>query len=198
MFKGHPHRIYGCDIDSRHVEWVQNHLDFVESKLTSVNPPIDYPDNAFDAIISISIFTHLNELSQDAFLAELARITDPSGYLFLTVHGERALDRALTEPDIRNMLDIQEDRFQRAINVFHQGKLGFILQEGHLTTTTPKEDTDIHSLSEKIVKEAFEYGITFMPESYVRNHWSQWFEVEDYLSGALHDFQDIVVLRPRR
>jgi hypothetical protein len=44
----------------------------------------------------------------------------------------------------------------------------------------------------------FEYGISFIPEQCVRNTWSQWFDVIDYRAGAQHDFQDIVVLRPKK
>ena len=197
MFKGHPARVCGCDIDHRHVNWVRDNLKFVEAKLSSVNPPIPYADNEFEAVISISIFTHLTEYSQDLFLAELARVTQPGGYLFLTVHGERALHRALTEPAIRNMLSMDEDRFQRALQAFKQGKHGFVLQEGHLTTSGSDKRSLTNLFTKKVVEEPFEYGITFVPEHYVQSHWSKWFKVEAYHSGALHDFQDIVVLRPR-
>ena len=50
----------------------------------------------------------------------------------------------------------------------------------------------------KAVDEPFEYGISFTPESYIRTHWSRWFDVLDYRVGGIHDFQDIVVLQPRK
>ena len=75
MFKGHPYRIAGCDIDQRHIQWIQQSLDYMDARVTSVRPPLPYVDNEFDAVISISIFTHLNENSQDEFLLELRRIT---------------------------------------------------------------------------------------------------------------------------
>ncbi len=100
LFKGHPHKIAGCDIDKRHVEWINKYLDYMTATLTSVTPPLPYADNEFDGIISISIFTHLNEKSQDRFLSELFRIIGPGGYLFLTVHGAQALSRAINEQKI--------------------------------------------------------------------------------------------------
>lgn len=194
-FKGHPSRICGCDIDHRHVDWVGQSLDFVDARLSSVRPPIPYQDDEFEAVISISIFTHLNERSQDEFLAELARVTAPDGYLFLTVHGERALHRARAEPTIRSMIDVPDKAFATAQADFAAGRHAFILQQGHLTTTGQTRAD--HNGEEKLVDDGFEYGITFVPENYVRDHWSRWFEVVDYRTGALHDFQDLVVLRPR-
>ena len=195
FFKGHSGRVCGCDIDHRHVDWIGQSLNFVDAKLSSVHPPIPYRDDEFEAVISISIFTHLNERSQDEFLAELTRVTAPDGYLFLTVHGERALQRARSEPTIRSMIDVPDDAFAKAQADFAAGQHGFILQHGHLTTTeqTPADRNG----KEKLVDDGFEYGITFVPEKYVRDHWSRWFDIVDYRTGALHDFQDLVVLRPR-
>jgi len=192
MFKGHPGTIAGCDIDHRHIEWVDTTLDFVEAKLSGVKPPIPYKNAEFEALISISIFTHLNERSQDQFLAELARVTAPDGLLFLTVHGERALQRAIDEPVIRAMIDVPDAPFEKARSEFAAGRHAFILQNGHLTTTLPTARGQ-----KKMVTEEFEYGITFIPEAYLRTHWSRWFEIVNYRSGALHDFQDLAILRPR-
>ena len=34
LFKGHPHKISGCDIDPRHVNWIGQSLDFMDVKLS--------------------------------------------------------------------------------------------------------------------------------------------------------------------
>jgi len=193
MFKGHPGHIAGCDIDHRHVEWCSAALGYMETKLSSVRPPIPFSDREFEAVISISIFTHLNEISQDQFLQELARVCRPDGLLFLTIHGSRALERALAEPQIKAMLDMSDDLFQAARKKFADGQHAFILQQGHLTTTNKATLKGV--LTKKVISDPFEYGITFIPESYLRAHWGQWFDIIDYRVGALHDFQDVVVLR---
>jgi hypothetical protein len=46
-----------------------------------------------------------------------------------------------------------------------------------------------------LASEAYEYGITFVSPSYIEQHWSHYFEIERVIRGAIHDFQDIVVLR---
>jgi len=200
MFKGHPRGILGCDIDQRHVQWMQANLDFVKASLSRVRPPLPYADAQFDGIIGISVFTHLNEASQDEFLEELRRVSKPDAVLFLTVHGQRALERSLSEQKIRDMIAVPEQPFCRAQRDFAAGRHAFILQHGHLTQTGTRP---IHRwrrllLGRRVlVPESFEYGITFLPEDYLRRHWSRWFEIADYRHGAITDFQDIVVLRPR-
>jgi SAM-dependent methyltransferase len=194
MFKGYKGHLAGCDIDRRHVEWCASAMDYFEAKLSSVVPPIPFADNEFELVISISIFSHLNERNQDQFLAELARVCRPDGVLLLSLHGARALERAVTEPGIRAMIEVREDLFQAAREKFAAGEHAFILQQGHLTTL----GDDGAVATGKAVSEPFEYGITFIPEAYLRSHWSKWFEVLDYRVGALHDFQDVAVLRPRK
>src|SRR5579872_5489065 len=81
MLKGHPHEVFGCDIDSRYVEWVRQNLPFVQGERSGVKPPLPYPENQFDCIISISVFSHLNEKSQNQFLRELFRISMPGAVL---------------------------------------------------------------------------------------------------------------------
>jgi SAM-dependent methyltransferase len=198
MFKGHPHRVCGCDIDLRHVDWVRNNLDHIEVVSTSVHPPLPYADNEFEAIISISVFTHLNETSQIEFLRELHRISQRGGYLFLTVHGQRALERAVNEKPIREMIDVEELPFQKACKAFSRNEHAFILQHGHLTTSTKKIFSLRRLFRSTVINEPFEYGITFIPEAYIRKHWGRWFEIVDYRHGAIHSFQDIVVLMPKK
>lgn len=64
MFKGHPGYIVGCNINRPHIEWCTSALTHMDTKLSSVRPPIPFRDNEFEAVISISIFTYLNESSQ--------------------------------------------------------------------------------------------------------------------------------------
>lgn len=176
LFKGHPGAVHGCDIDVRHVKWVRDNLAFMKAVPTQPNAPLPYADGTFDLIIAVSVFTHLNETSQDLMLAELRRVARPGGTLLLTTHGERALQRARTEERIYRMIDVDARRFGEAIGLFEANRHGFIPQAGHLTS------------------DAFEYGITFLPDAYVRRHWGRFFEVKKIASGAIHDFQDVVVL----
>jgi len=180
MFKGHPGKITGCDVDARHVEWVNESLSYMSAVNTKPNAPLPFPDASFDAVISISVFTHLNESSQRLYLEELSRVSASGSYLLLTNHGERAMERALSEERIFTMLAIPAEGLQEAAQGMREGRHNFIIQPtGHLTT------------------DDYQYGITFIPASYIRRVWAEYFDVVEIVSGAIHDFQDIVVCRKR-
>ncbi len=199
MFKGHPYKISGCDVDIRHVRWINENLDFMDAVLTGPKPPLPFSTGEFDAIISISVFTHLNERSQDEFLQELNRISAEKGYLFVTVHGTKALERARTEKMVFDMLGIERVSLDEATYDFENGAHSFIFQQdSHLTTVGSSNGDSSKKSSPVILSEPYEYGITFTPESYIRKHWVKWFEVLEIRQGAIHDFQDIVVLQPRK
>ncbi len=176
MFKGHPGEVHGCDIDARHVSWVRDNLDFVRTLQTQPNEPVAYPDAKFELLLAVSVFTHLSEATQDLLLSEMARIVRPGGTLLLTTHGERAMQRVIDEDRIYRMLDVDAGLFAEAQRTFDAGRLAFIPQRGHLTSAR------------------FQYGITFTPDCYVHEHWGRWFKVEKIASGAIHSFQDVVVL----
>ena len=81
--------LYGTDIDPEAIEWLKtNYRDIAEFGVNPYLPPMSYKEETFDFIYSISIFTHLPEEMQFAWLEELRRITKPGGYLILTTHGE--------------------------------------------------------------------------------------------------------------
>lgn len=178
MFKGFPGRLTGCDIDGRLVDWINVGLPYMNAVQTYPNKPLPFDDKSFDCVISISVFTHLNEQSQDLYLAELARVTRPGGLLLLTVHGARAMQRAKTEKTIFDMLCVPQEGLDAAAAGMEAGRHNFIVQEqGHLTT------------------DEYKYGITFTPAAYVQAHWGKHFQIERIVDGAIHDFQGIVVCR---
>ncbi|MEJ2750095.1 MAG: class I SAM-dependent methyltransferase, partial [Anaerolineae bacterium] len=81
-------RFYGTDIDSEAITWCQQNLTQVAQWRTNkAEPPTEYDDDSFDLIYAISVFTHLDEPLQLAWLAELKRILKPGGLLIGTVHG---------------------------------------------------------------------------------------------------------------
>jgi len=80
--------LYGTDIDAEAIAWCRaNYADFAEFSVNPETPPMRCPDATFDFVYSVSIFTHLPEDLQFAWLQELQRITRPGGCLILSVHG---------------------------------------------------------------------------------------------------------------
>jgi len=83
---------HGSDIDPEAIAWCQEHLSHVAGFVVNPPyPPAPFEDNFFDFIYAISVFTHLPEDMEHAWLAELCRITNPGGLVLLTSHGEHLL-----------------------------------------------------------------------------------------------------------
>jgi ubiquinone/menaquinone biosynthesis C-methylase UbiE len=79
---------YGTDIDAEMVLWCEEHIPGVHWNTNGYTPPLAYLDNTFDLIYAISVFTHLDEDMQNAWLGELRRIAKPGAILILTVLGD--------------------------------------------------------------------------------------------------------------
>lgn len=180
LFHGFSGRYVGVDVDARHIRWVGAHLPHVEAVLTAPRRPLPAAADSFDAVISVSVFSHLSEPDHLFYLDELARVAQPGAVLLLSVHGARALHRAATEDRIFQMLAIPRPALAAAAEDCACGTgYAFILQNGHLTS------------------DAYDYGITFVSDAYIHAEWAKRFEVLGIACGALHDFQDVVVLKAR-
>lgn len=84
-------RLHGSDIDPEAIAWATEHLASVGSfRVNAPEPPSGYATASFDAAYAVSLFTHLDEAAQLGWLAELARIVRPGGWVIATLHGARA------------------------------------------------------------------------------------------------------------
>ena len=184
MFKGYTGMLYGCDINAQHIEWMSGNIPFCSAHVTKPDAALSFSDGQFDLIIAISIFTHLTEHSQQLLLRELFRIARPGGVLLLTVHGERAIERVINEPKIWEMISVDRGLFEEAKSRFDRGEYGFVQQWEQYPWCDPTCDP-------------FPYGISFIPKSYIASQWGKWFRIEKYASGAVHDWQDVIVMQPR-
>jgi SAM-dependent methyltransferase len=80
----------GTDIDAEAVAWCKANLPFARWEVNGALPPLAFADAQFDLVYSISVFTHLDEQKQFAWLVELRRVARPGAILLLTVHGAAA------------------------------------------------------------------------------------------------------------
>jgi SAM-dependent methyltransferase len=158
----------GCDIDADNVNWCASHLSgsFVPNH---VHPPTPFPGESFDLIYGVSVFTHLREPLQDAWLAELERLAAPGALVLMTVHGRTALDYAGLRPPVYEDLARRISDQGLYVSGSNANIDGFAQHEG-------------------------EYVDVFHDIAYVRNHWSKYLDVGAILSGYLYT-HDLVVLR---
>lgn len=80
-------RICGVDINPGSIAWAKRNLRFAEMAVCPLAPPLDLDAGSFDLIYALSVFTHLPEDLQLAWMREKHRLLRPGGLLFFTTHG---------------------------------------------------------------------------------------------------------------
>ena len=126
MFKGFRGRYIGVDVDPRNIDWISRHLPWVDAVQTEPRRPLPLAAATFNAVSSVSVFTHMNEEDHAFYLSELKRVCLSGAYLFLTVCGETALVRAEKEENIRAMMAVSPNELNKARKRLESRK-GFLL-----------------------------------------------------------------------
>jgi cyclopropane fatty-acyl-phospholipid synthase-like methyltransferase len=90
--------IYGTDYNENYIKWCSENLNGINFSLNKIDPPINFAASFFDAIIGLSIFTHLSEKNHFAWTKELHRVIKFGGGIFITTQGEAYRSR-LTEAE---------------------------------------------------------------------------------------------------
>jgi SAM-dependent methyltransferase len=85
-------RFSGADVDGTAIEWCIRNLPGSVFVKSGPEPPLPFESDYFDVVYCFSVFTHLDELMQDIWLAEIRRIVKPGGIVILTVHGHNAVE----------------------------------------------------------------------------------------------------------
>ncbi len=88
---GRATALHGTDIDAEAIEWCAAHIPYARFGVNAEDPPLSYAPGTFDLVVNHSVFTHIDERRQDAWLTELQRVTRPGALLVLSTHGEGAL-----------------------------------------------------------------------------------------------------------
>jgi SAM-dependent methyltransferase len=91
QWKDFAAEVHGTDVNPRLVDWCRRHLEFARFEENGLSPPLPYAAGTFDLVYALSVFTHLPEELQLAWMAELGRALETGGHLILTTHGRRYL-----------------------------------------------------------------------------------------------------------
>ena len=166
--------LYGVDIDPEGIAWAQAHIPWVKCSVNNGLPPLDFPDGHFDLIFNQSVFTHLDETYQDAWLAELVRVTKPGGTLVLSVSGEHPFAEL-----VKAHRDAGADP-ANLLEKFRTKGIVFIEDDGWVGGPFPDF-----------------YHSTFHAPWYVFEHWSKFLDIKAFVTRGSLDFQDYLLLRRR-
>jgi SAM-dependent methyltransferase len=80
--------LFGADVDAANVGWCTANVPWLSAEHIALNPPTPFASNTFGLVVGISVFTHLREPSQFAWLSEIHRILRPGGTAIVTVMRE--------------------------------------------------------------------------------------------------------------
>jgi SAM-dependent methyltransferase len=83
--------VYGSDYNRELIDWCRANLPFMAAATNGREPPFPF-DRHFDLVYAISVFNHLTEATQLAWIAECRRVLHRGGLLLFTTLGERYLD----------------------------------------------------------------------------------------------------------
>lgn len=121
-------KLYGVDVQARPIQWMREHFpnDFCVYTGTTM-PKLPFPDNQFDVIYGISVFTHI-KFNWDMWLLELRRVLKPGGLLIQTIHGEHAWQEYYNNRELDwirdNLPAAVLDRSEMPYDYFYYGDIG--------------------------------------------------------------------------
>ncbi len=162
-------QLYGTDVDREAIEWCRSKLRRVNVAINDPLPPLPFAAGTFDLVYALSVFTHLNEDYQFAWLSELKRVAKPGGTLILTTQGAYAQKVALHEG---HLFPTELEALQHA---------GFFFK------TFKKGRFKLDSLPDF-------YQIAFHTRQYVTEVWTRFFRLQHYAERGLNGHQDLALL----
>jgi SAM-dependent methyltransferase len=162
---------HGGDIDPDNVAWCRDNLKFGTFHQMPLRPPTGLADGMFDVIYGISVFTHLREDVQFAWLQEVDRLLKPGGIALMTIHGPTTMNYAMMPADSYRIVT------QR------------IAAEGFVITA---ENDQIN----EVIDEKDYYVNVAHSRDYIRRQWGRTFEIVDILPAFIWT-HDLVVMRKR-
>lgn len=100
----------GSDIDKEAVQWIISGISISGPGLREIlvnddMPPLPLASESFDLAYAISVLTHLPIAMQDAWIAELWRITKRGGYILVTTQNEDLILEHIGNSERRQLLE---------------------------------------------------------------------------------------------
>jgi ubiquinone/menaquinone biosynthesis C-methylase UbiE len=163
-----PNKIYGCDCTKEAISICKETNKWCNFDLNNSYPPLGYKSSMFDLIYAYSVFSHLSEDSQKAWLKEFHRILKPGGILIATTR-QRDFIKQLSRLDYFSQF-IKADssrpdnnHIERALKDYDEGKFVYFGTGGGF-----KLSGDF-------------YGEAFVSKSYVEKNWSNLYNIVDFI-----------------
>lgn len=166
-------KVCGIDIDAENVAWCSKNFSDGTFVACPLMPPTSLASESVDLIVGISVFTHLDEIAQDAWLQELRRLLRPGGIALLTILSEHSFCEL---PDL--------GKWTIPPSLYREFRI-----KGISDSTIGNTLNDVVGL-----KNFSYYRETWHSHEYVKTKWGSVMRVIGIKRAAHFNYQDIVVL----
>jgi SAM-dependent methyltransferase len=117
-----PLRMTGCDVNQLLIDFCRAAFDGPNFEAIDPMPPLPFATASFDAVVSFSVFSHLNEPTERAWLEELHRVGSDNCVYMLSVQGDWMIEQTLgNEAEVA----WQEGFYFRTVHQRHGNALDF-------------------------------------------------------------------------
>lgn len=178
-----PDRLWGVDCMSAAIDICRETNPFNRFELIDPFPPATLPSDTFDLVYAYSVFSHLSEPAHLAWLAEFRRILKPDGLLIVTT---RPREFILTCAQMREVSEQPTWAAGTAMSFKNTAKALALYDQGEFLFE-PTGGGD--------VLDASFFGETCIPQRYVVDNWTRFFEVVGYLDDRQLCLQNVIVAR---
>ena len=174
LFANYKIPTHACDVNKSAIDFLKTQKEAMPALFHSnFDPPLPYTENSFDAIYSISVWTHLEKADEEAWLKEMRRILKPGGIVMISFIGPSGLEiRQQRYDNWKNVTQTDLENLGR-IYIEHEDR-----SKGTGSDYTPRWGTTMHT------------------PKYISREWSRVLDVveiaEDALPASRHSY---VVLR---
>lgn len=157
------------DVDAGVVDYLRRVIPGANPTKSMYEPPLPLADKTFDVVYAISVWTHLPDNLQSAWLAEISRILKDGGLALISTSSYAAL--AGRRNWLADWRDIGDEELKRR---------GFIFKACPATPGVTGT-----------------YGYAAHDPDWIKNNWSKWFDVLETKTSAIEGLQDLNILRKK-
>ncbi|MGB1583669.1 MAG: class I SAM-dependent methyltransferase [Solirubrobacterales bacterium] len=166
--------VFGCDPNGQAIEWAASNLLMAEFSKSENDPPLDYPDDHFDAAFGVSIWSHYSERLALKWYDEMHRVVKPGGHLISTTHGPESV-AFYSEQGLRTTAQLSEI-------------LDAIYRRGYWYAPEFGEAGDWGVVNP-------DWGTSFVSAEWMLDNLRPKWQVAEYAQGRNERNQDVYVLR---
>lgn len=178
-----PENIFGVDIDKDILQTCR--ATRVPGQFLHLEQfgKLPFADGAITLAVAYSVFTHLPEDVHLYWMKELARVMAPRGVVALTLEPRRFLDFVSTLAE------------REAQTPWHKVMALFAVDANQNKSRFDAGEFVYLATGGGAYRPAEVYGEAIVPPSYIQAHWSDDFEIVEYLDDPKRFFQAVLIVR---